>query len=117
MPVTRPRKGQAPHWPMDREEFRRRFEANFHDPAFETAKDAIAQLEAIAWEAYADDRKAPRTAKAGAGFVDPDYDLSVEWRATRDRLTAAEARQKDPRTRSRVLVVCGSSRNDGSCPG
>jgi multimeric flavodoxin WrbA len=30
---------------------------------------------------------------------------------------AAQARQKDPATPSRVLVVCGSPRNDGSCPG
>jgi len=115
--MTKPRKGQAPHWPMERAEFRRRFERNFYDPAFEKEKDAIARLEAIAWEAYADDRKAPRTQKAGPGFKDPDYDLSIEWRATHDKLLAAEKRQKDPATRSRVLVICGSSRNDGSCPG
>jgi len=115
--MTKPRKGQAPHWPMERAEFRRRFERNFFDPAFEKEKDAIARLEAIAWEAYADDRKAPRTEKAGPGFKDPDYDLSIEWRATRDKLIAAQERQEDPATRSRVLVICGSSRNDGSCPG
>jgi len=32
-------------------------------------------------------------------------------------LQAAEKRQKDAATRSRVLVICGSSRNDGTCPG
>jgi multimeric flavodoxin WrbA len=115
--MTKPRKGQAPHWPMERAEFRRRFERNFYDPAFGKEKDAIARLEAIAWEAYADDRKAPRTAKAGPGFADPDYDLSIEWRETRDRLLEAGKRQADPGTRSRVLVIVGSSRNDGSCPG
>jgi multimeric flavodoxin WrbA len=113
----KPRTGQAPHFPMDREEFRRRFERSFFDPAFEPEKEAIARLEAIAWDAYSHDRKAPRTQKAGPGFADPDYDLSIEWRATRDRLIAAEKRQKDPGTASRVLVICGSSRNDGSCPG
>jgi multimeric flavodoxin WrbA len=41
----------------------------------------------------------------------------VEWRETSDRLKAAQARQKDPATPSRVLLVCGSPRNDGSCPG
>ena len=115
--MTEPRKGQAPEWPMPREEFRRRFERNFFDPAFDKEREAIARMEAIAWEGYKEDRKAPRTAKAGPGFADPDYDLSVEWRETRDRLLAAEKKQKDAGTRSRVLVICGSSRNDGSCPG
>ena len=102
---------------MAREEFAVRFRRNFFDPAFEPEAAAIARLEAIAWEGYKEDRKAPRTAKAGAGFHDPKYELSVEWRQTRDALVAAEKRQKNPRTKSRVLVICGSSRNDGSCPG
>ena len=114
---TKPRTGQAPPWPMSREEFGVRFRRNFYDPAFEKARDAIAQLEEIAWEGYEKDRKAPKTEKAGPGFKDPDYDLSVEWRETSDRLKEAEARQKNPGTKSRVLVICGSSRNDGSCPG
>ena len=115
--MIKPRTGQAPPWPMPREEFRRRFEQSFYDPAFEREKEAIAKLEAIAWDAYANDRKAPRTSKAGRGFANPDYQLSDEWRATRDALIAAEKVQKDPKTKSRVLVICGSSRNDGSCPG
>ena len=115
--MTKVRKGQAPDFPMPREEFTRRFKVNFYDPAFDKESGAIARLEAIAWDAYEKDRKAPRTAKAGPGFHDPDYDLSVEWRAARDKLVAAEKRQKDPATRSRVLAICGSSRNDGTCPG
>jgi hypothetical protein len=50
-------------------------------------------------------------------FADPDYQLSVEWSAARERLRAAETRQKNPATRSRVLVIGGADRNDGSCPG
>ena len=115
--MTEPRKGQAPAFPMPREEFRRRFRARYYDPAFENEREALDRLEKIAWEGYEEDRKAPKTAKAGPGFHDPDYDLSVEWRETRDRLLAAEKHQKDSRTKSRVLLVCGSSRNDGSCPG
>ncbi len=102
---------------MDREEFGKRFRRNFYDPAFEKESQAIARLEAIAWEGYEKDRKAPRTAKAGPGFHDPDYDLSVEWRETRDKLLAAGKKQADPATKSRVLVIVGSSRNDGTCPG
>src|ERR1700754_4712600 len=115
--MTKPRTGQAPHWPISREEFHQTFQLKFYDPAFEKEKDAIARIEEIAWEAYKDDRKAPRTARAGPGFADPGYDLSIEWRETRDKLVAAEKRQKDAASPSRVLVVCGSSRNDGSCPG
>jgi len=43
--------------------------------------------------------------------------MSVEWRATRDTLRAAEAKQKDTATQSRILLVVGASRNDGTCPG
>jgi multimeric flavodoxin WrbA len=102
---------------MDREEFGKRFRRNFYDPAFEKESGAISRLEAIAWESYEKDRKAPRTGKAGPGFHNPDYELSVEWRETRDTLLAAQERQKDPATKSRVLVIVGSSRNDGTCPG
>ena len=42
---------------------------------------------------------------------------SVEWKTARDRLLAAEARQKDPATPSRILLINGSARNDGTCPG
>ena len=109
------RKGQAPP-PLARDEFRARFERAFFDPAFEAEHEAIARLEAIAWDAYREGRKAPVTAPAGEGFADPDYELSVEWRATRDRIDAAQARQRDPATRSRVLLIIGAARNDGSCP-
>ena len=102
---------------LSRHEFKARFEQHFADPAFEAAREAITRVEAIAWHAYDGSRKAPLTRKAGAEFADPDYDLSVEWLATRDRLRHAEAAQKDAATRSRVLLVCGAARNDGSCPG
>ncbi len=109
-------KGQVAKF-IPREEFRKRFEANFRDPAFDVARDAIGALEGIAWDAYKDGRKAPVTEKAGRGFANPDYDLAVDWRATHDRLRAAEVVQKTKGARSRVLVICGSPRNDGTCPG
>lgn len=110
------RTGQA--GPMlPREEFRRRFMEPYYDPAFRAEDAAITRLEQLAWEAYQQGRKAPVTRKAGPGFADPDYDLSVEWREARDRLLAAQKRQEQPDTPSRVLLVCCSSRNDGSCPG
>ena len=63
--MIKPRKGQAPRFPMPREEFTRRFKVNFYDPAYEKESDAIERLEAIAWEVYEEDRKSPRTARAG----------------------------------------------------
>jgi multimeric flavodoxin WrbA len=114
--MTTVRKGQAPA-PLARDAFHQRFMENFFDPAFQAESAALGRLEEIAFQAYEEGRKAPVTAKAGAGFADPDYDLSVEWRATRDKLAAAQQRWGEAATPSRVLLVCGSSRNDGTCPG
>jgi multimeric flavodoxin WrbA len=110
------RKGQAPP-KLSREEFRHRYFASFVDPAFAAERAAIERLEAIAYDAYAEGRKAPFTKKAGPEFEDPSYDLSVDWLAARARLREAEARHDDVAAPSRVLVVCGSDRNDGTCPG
>ncbi len=110
------RKGQAPG-KLGRDEFIERFERSFFDPNFDQERPAIARIAEIAWHNYKDGRKAPKTAKAGPGFKDPDYDLSVEWREARERVNAAQARQRDRASPSRVLLVVGSPRNDGSCPG
>ena len=110
------RKGQAPP-PLDRAEFGTRFRASFTDPAFRVEDTSIAKLEEIAWDGYVEGRKAPFTQKAGPGYADPDYDLSTEWATTKKRIDAAQARQADASSPSRVLLVCGSARNDGTCPG
>lgn len=114
--MTTVRKGQAPAR-LGREEFRRKFFDGFFDPAYDTVAHELAKVEEVAWQAYQDKRKAPRTLKAGVGFADPDYDLSIEWKAARDRLLAADIHQKKPDTPSRILLINGSARNDGSCPG
>ena len=114
--MTKPRKGQSPPV-LGRDEFHLEFYRSFVDPTFDTVKNEINKIEQVAWENYIYGHKAPFTAKAGASFADPDYHLSVEWSATRDNLIKAEAIQKDPSTQSRVLLICGSARNDGSCAG
>jgi multimeric flavodoxin WrbA len=113
--MTTVRKGQAPA-KLNRDEFHLRFMRKFYDPSFQAVGKELASVEEIAWKNYIDSHKAPITVKAGPGFADPDYDLSAEWKEAHDRLLAAEARQKDPATRSRVLVINASARNDGSCP-
>ncbi|WP_457281870.1 flavodoxin family protein [Polaromonas sp. P5_D5] len=114
--MTTVRKGQAPAV-LSRDAFHERFMQSFVDPAFRQEDEALARLEGVAWDAYQEGRKAPHTRKAGEEFSDPDYDLSVEWLETRERLAKAQAAWKDPATPSRVLLVCGSARNDGTCPG
>ena len=114
--MTKIRKGQAPA-PLDRAAFGRRFRAHFADPAFSPEAPALARLEAIAWDALQDGRKAPSTRAAGRGFADASYPISTEWLDTRKRLRAAQQQWTQAATPSRVLLVCGSARNDGTCPG
>ena len=110
------RKGQAPAR-LARDEFSVRFRASFFDPEFRAEDSSIARLEEIAWRAYVDGRKAPLTQTAGPGHADPNYELSVDWIATKHRIGEAQLRWADPSLPSRVLVICGSARNDGTCPG
>jgi multimeric flavodoxin WrbA len=114
--MVKVRTGQAPD-KMSRAEFSAHFQRSYYDPLFDREREAIARLEEIAWQAYSESRKAPRTHKAGPGFADPNYDLSDEWRATHEAVQHANIRQKDADAPSRVLLICGASRNDGTCPG
>lgn len=115
---VRVRKGQGPE-KLEREEFGRRFRAQFDAPAFETeeGRAAVSKVEAIAWEEYCASNKAPRTRPAGDEFEDPKHELSVEWLAARQRLRDAGARFANASAPRRVLLISGASRNDKTCPG
>jgi multimeric flavodoxin WrbA len=110
------RKGQG-SVELTREEFERRLGQRFYDPAFESIDVDVEQVIATAWDAYINYRKTPRTRKAGAGFENPDFELPIEWLETRQAVQEADARQKDPRSPSRVLLICGAARHDQTCPG
>jgi len=114
--MIKPRTGQAPP-PLGRDEFHVQFVRSFSDPSFHQVKEALAQVEQVAWVNYQEGHKEPITEKAGPNFADPGYDLSVEWKASSQRLIQLEALQKEHQTPSRALLICGSARNDGSCPG
>lgn len=114
--MTDVRRGQAPAT-LARAAFGERFRRNFVDPAFDAEREALVRLEEIAWQGYSQGRKAPHKHKAGPGYADPDYELSDEWRANAERLKVLQAGWSDPGTPSRVLVICGADRNDGTCPG
>jgi multimeric flavodoxin WrbA len=109
------RKGtQSVH--LTRDEFRERFRSRFVDPAFEPHARELAAIEATAWEAYEHKRKAPRTRRAGLGFADPQYELSLDWLGARAAVHAAQVLH-DQRGPSRMLVISGAARNEHSCPG
>jgi multimeric flavodoxin WrbA len=104
---------------LDKDTFRRRFAARFADPVFEStpAREKVDELAELAWDAYHDSRKSPRTQKAGEEFADPAYELSVEWLEARAAIREAARAHADPASPSRVLLVCGAARSDESCPG
>jgi multimeric flavodoxin WrbA len=110
------RKGM-PSVALDKAEFKRRFLTRFYDPEFEALKPEIDKVAETAWKTYDEYHKSPRTRKAGPEFVDPNYELSVDWLVAREAVHAAERRHKDPATPSRILLVNGSSRSEHTCPG
>ena len=111
-----PRTGQ-PDPKLDRTTFEARFRERFQDPAFDAHRGAIDALAAIAWDGYEAGRKSPRMHPAGPDFADPTYELSDQWRATRDAVRNAQRRQADAATPSRVLLICASPRSEHTCPG
>ncbi len=102
---------------LGKREFLARFAERFQDPAFEDVRAQLDDVAEVAWDAYREHRKSPRERAAGEGFADPTFELPVEWLETRRRLRAAEKRQKDRRSRARILIVCGGARSDQTCPG
>ncbi|MGH9372657.1 MAG: flavodoxin family protein [Vicinamibacterales bacterium] len=110
------RKGQG-EVKLTRAEFDRRLRERFYDPAFQNVDREISEIIEVAWQAYDEYRKSPRTRKAGPGFADPEFELPLEWLETRERIQHAEREQKDLARPGRVLLVCGAARHDQTCPG
>src|SRR5215470_10915746 len=116
MPKVKVRTGM-PSVQLDKAEFKRRFQERFYDPDFRPLSGEIDKIAETAWSTYDEYHKSPRVTKAGREFADPDYDISIEWLATRASIQAAERRQKNLKSPSRVLIINGSSRSDKTCPG
>src|SRR5436190_19894945 len=107
----------TPSVQLSHDEFVVRFRRRHEDPAFRTVAGQLDAVAEVAWNGYTEYRKAPHTRKAGAGYADPDYDLSVDWSGTRKEIQAATARQHDSASPSRILLINGSARSDQTCPG
>ncbi len=108
---------QADYVALTKEQFRERFFARFYDPAFEEVASELEKVFEKAWDGYIVYRKSPRKRAAGEGYFDPSFQLPVEWLETRAKIDAAEKRQKDPKSPSRILIVNGSTRSEHTCPG
>jgi multimeric flavodoxin WrbA len=114
--VPAPRKGM-PSPRLDEAEFKRRFRSPFKDQAFDPLQVELDKIAEAAWDAYSASRKSAHTRKAGPGFADPDYDLSLDWIEARDAIAAAQRRHDDANAPIRVLLINGSSRSEHTCPG
>jgi multimeric flavodoxin WrbA len=116
MAKIRIRKGM-PNVLLTREEFRQRYMDRFFDPLFEANKTELATIIDGAWKAYDGYHKNPRRKRAGQGFSKPDAELPVEWLDARRKIEAARREHQSPKSKSRILIINGSSRSDQSCPG
>ncbi len=116
MAKIKSRKGM-PSVALNKAEFTKRLKQRFYDPAFEPLREEIAKIVDAAWDGYDDSRKSPRTKPAGAGFADPNYQLSDEWRDASEAVKRAERQQKSAQSKSRILLINGSPRSNQTCPG
>jgi multimeric flavodoxin WrbA len=110
------RKGMPPV-KLSREEFEKRYRSRYIDPVFKPLQRELDAIVAAAWDAYSHSRKAPLTRKAGAGFADPNYEISVDWLAAREAILDAQRRHDDASAPPRILVINGSARSEHTCPG
>jgi multimeric flavodoxin WrbA len=114
--VPAPRKGM-PSPRLDEGEFKRRFQTQFRDQAFDALQPELDKITAAAWDAYLHSRKSPHTRKAGPAFADPDYDLAVDWIDARDAIETAQRQHDDKSGPLRILLINGSARSEHTCPG
>ena len=116
MPKPRVRKGM-PSVQLTKEDFAKRFRERFYDPAFDPVAPEIERVMAVAWQNYIEYHRSPRKRRAGAGFSDPDFELPVEWLEARKAVQQAEKHQKSSQSRSRILIINGSTRSEQNLSG
>jgi NADPH-dependent FMN reductase len=116
LPQIDVRKGMPPV-KLSRGEFEKRYRNRFIDPVFRSLDRELSAIVDAAWDAYSNSRKSPVTRKAGPGFADPEYEISVDWLAAREAILAAQRRHDDASETPRILLINGSSRSEHTCPG
>ncbi len=108
---------EMPPRKLDRAAFEARFRAQFAGDSFAGLHAELDRMAEAAWTEYEAGNKAPRTRKAGPGYADPDYDLSLDWIEGKAAIDRAAERHRDPAGPSRILLVNGSPRTEHTCPG
>ena len=111
------RKGQAPGQ-LERDEFSVRFRASFVDPAFRAEDGALAPARG---DRLGRVSRRPQGADHAQGRHGLRRSRLRARRSSGSRPRSASSGRRsvwaDPKTRTRALVICGSPRNDGTCPG
>src|SRR5690554_992740 len=102
-------------WKIPRDEFLKRFKANYQDPYFDKFKDTIDELAEVSYKVYLEARKSPKTQKAGEGYQDPDYELSHDWIEAKKAILKAQKEFEEGE--EQILLISASHRNDHTCPG
>ncbi|HEY6483488.1 MAG TPA: flavodoxin family protein [Steroidobacteraceae bacterium] len=115
-PEIEPRRGM-PDPRLSEQQFKQRFLTQFADPAFSALSADLERIAAAAWDGYCNARKSPRTRRAGPGYADPDYELSIDWIAAREAVAAAQRCHDNAQSAARFLLINGSSRSEHTCPG
>ncbi len=116
MPEITLRKGM-PSVQLTREQFVERFRARFYDPAFDALAAELDKIVAIAWKAYHEYHKSPRTRRAGAASPTRTSSCRSSGSRRAHAIHDAERRQKSRTRPSRILIINGSARSDQTCPG
>ena len=92
---------EMPDVQLTREQFRQRFRQRFDDPAFAPPQAEIDRLADVAWDAYDDYRKAPRTRRAGRASPIPTTSCrSSGSRPAQACRTPSGGRRTPPRPRA-----------------
>lgn len=102
---------------LSEKDFKKRYRELFYDPYFDSLNSEIEKITETAWKAYSEGRKAPRTQKAGVDYHDPQYELSIEWLATKESIEEAQKIFQDRSAPRSVLLISAAHRNDQTCPG
>jgi len=102
---------------LTKEEFAKRARERFYDPTFASVASEIDRIIEVAWKNYSEYHRSPRTRPAGAGFSDPRFPLAIEWLEARKAIHTAEKGWKNPKSKTRILLINGSTRSNQTCPG
>ena len=102
LPSPKVRTGQTPT-KLAKKEYLKRWRERFYDPVFASENGDPDTIAEIAGAAYEDERKSPRTRRAGLGFADPEYELSVERLEARQAIGCANTGDRADHCQRSVL--------------